>query len=182
MSRLLIYLLTIFLLFSALGNAQTFEFKKYTNQTYKFSFDIPIHWTIKYSKEQDGVICIPTTKAEKEIYEDCFEGIVFRMFSYNSGLDTTLFNEGLYTKIDSIYYTSDKFRDSVKCENIKGDTWTGIYHNNACGGRCKDIGTHLGQCEFIYFSNDKTTICITTNGREFDDKILKRLLNSFRFD
>ena len=163
---------------------QTTEFKKYTNQSYKFSFDIPSGWTIKYSKEQDGFICVPTTKTEKEMYEDCFEGIVFRMFFYNLGLDTTLLKDGLYTKEDDTYYITDRVNESVKAENIHGKNWTGIYHNNVCGISCKENGFHAagGQCQFIYFSNGTTTICVTTNGREFADDVLKRLINSFRFE
>jgi hypothetical protein len=73
--------------------------------------------------------------------------------------------------------------DSVQAKNIKGKNWIGIYHNNICGISCKDNGFHAagGQCEFIYFSNGKTTICINTTGREFDDVILKRLISSFHF-
>jgi hypothetical protein len=183
MNRIVIFLLTIFFFNSASGYGQT-EFKRYTNQSYNFSFDIPSRWTIKYSKEQDGLICVPTTKVEKEIYEDCFEGIVFRMDFFRLDLDSALAAQGVYTKEGNYYYTSDRERDSVKTENIKGKNWIGIYHNNVCGISCKNNGFHAvgGQCEFIYFSNGKTTICINTNGRAFDNEILKRLINSFRFD
>lgn len=78
---------------------------------------------------------------------------------------------------------SDRERDSVKADNIKGKTWTGIYHNNVCGIKCTDTGFHAvaGQCEFIYFSNNKTTVLIDTNGAQFDDYVLKRIISTFEF-
>jgi len=103
MNKLAIFFLTIFFFNHDLIYGQTIQFKKYTNQTYKFSFDIPGSWTIKYSQEQDGFICMPMTKAEKGSYQDCFEGIVFRMDFYKSSLDSTLLLDGLYTKIGNTY-------------------------------------------------------------------------------
>jgi len=183
MNRILILLFTTLFFFSVSTSGQTNNFKTYTNKTYNFSFEIPSYWTIIYSKQQDGFICVPITKSQKENYKDCFEGIVFRLEFYKSNLDSTLLGDGLYTKDRDKFYTTDRTMDSVKCENMKGNNWIGIYHNNVCGISCKDSGFHAaaGQCEFIYFSNGKTTICINTNGREFDDNILKRLIKSFRF-
>ena len=180
----LLLLLSILLTKVDLVHGQTGQFKKYTNQEYKFSFDIPKNWTIKYSKEQDGFICVPITKAEKETYADCFEGIVFRLNFYKSSLDSVLLSDGLYRKTGDTYYTSDRVNDSVLAKNIQGKNWTGIYHNNICGIGCKETGFHGagGQCEFVYFSNGKTTICIDTNGREFEETVLKRIISSFQFD
>lgn len=163
--------------------SQKIQFETYTNTTYKFSFDIPNYWTIKYSNEQNGFICVPVTKAEKEIYEGCFEGIVFNMFFYDLRLDAVLINDG-YKKVDDAYYTSDMFNDNVRAKNIKGKNWTGIYHSNVCGINCKENGFHAaaGKCQFIYFAKGNTTIFIITNGREFESDILKRLKKSFRFD
>lgn len=184
MKHATLFLLTTLLLFSGVVYGQKVQFKKYTNQVYKFSFDIPSYWTIKDNKEGEGALCIPVTKAEKDIYNDCYEDIVFRMDYYKLGLEKALQQDGSYKKVDSIYYTSDRFSDSVSVENIKGKTWTGIYHNNTCGINCKETGFHAaaGQCQFIYFSNGRTTIGINTNGRSFDDDILERILSSFRFD
>ena len=184
MNKVAIFSLAILLVNAELIHAQTIQFKKYTNPTYKFSFDIPINWTIRYSKKQEGFICVPLTKTEKENYDDCFEGIVFRMEFYKSNLDSALLSDVGYTKTDDRYYTSDRLNDTVLAKNIKGKNWIGIYHNNICGISCKDNGFHAagGQCEFLYFSNNKTTIGINTNGRKFDNAILKRLISSFRFD
>jgi len=164
-------------------SAQTTQFRKYVDTIHKFSFDLPSHWAIKYSDIQHGIICIPITSKEKEIYKDCFEGIVFRMEFFNTGLDSTLTADGNYTKLGNNYYTMDRF-DSVEAKNIQGKTWTGIYHNNVCGISCKSNGFHAaaGQCEFMYFSNGNITVLIGTNGRALDDNILKRLLNSFNFN
>jgi hypothetical protein len=181
-NRLSILLLAISLFSQGILDAQSIQFKKYVNQAYHFSFDIPSYWTIRFNKDQGGLICVPLTKQEMEKYKDCFEGIVFRMELFNSNLDSTLATEGVYTKVGDTYYTTDRTRDSVKSQNIKGSSWNGIYHDNVCGIMCAD-GFHAaaGQCEFMYFSNGKTTVCINTNGRELDDAVLKKLLNSFRF-
>jgi hypothetical protein len=89
--------LTLFLILFSLCSitltAQTNSFKKYVDTAHKISFDIPIYWTIIYSKEQEGFICIPTTKAQKDLYKNCFEGIVFRMDFSDYGLDTLLFQQ-----------------------------------------------------------------------------------------
>ncbi len=182
MYKLSIVLLTLFFFNTASTIGQT-TYKKYSNNTYKVSFDIPNYWAIQFSKEQAGFICAPITTAEKTIYKDCFEGIVFRMFFYNSTLDSTLINDG-YTKTGNTYFTTDRVNNQVKTENIKGSNWTGIYHNNICGISCKLKGVQGagGHCQFIYFSNGKTTVCITTNGKELKDEILKRLKTSFRFN
>ncbi len=182
MNRLSIFLLTIFI-FNSGVIGQTTQYKTYTNTTYKFSVDIPDYWIIQYSKEQAGFVGVPVTTAEKKIYKDCFEGIVFRMFFYKSGLDTTLINDG-YTKTGNTYITTDQVNNNVKAENIKGANWTGIYHNNLCGINCKikSIQAAGGHCQFIYFSKGKTTVCITTNGKEFKDEVLNKLKSSFRFN
>jgi hypothetical protein len=103
---------------------------------------------------------------------------------YNAPLDTVLMKEGPYTKAGGRYYTSDRYSDSIQTENINGKYWKGIYHRNTCGINCKDTKFHGagGTCDFLYFSNDKATVSINTNGRPFDKKILKRLINTFRFN
>ncbi len=161
-------------------SAQSTQFKKYNNQQYHFSFDLPANWAIIYSKAQDGLICIPLTKQEKEIYSDCYEGIVFRMNIITMALDSALADEGKYTKVGDTYYTHDRINDSVRVKTIKGPNWRGIYHDNVCGISCDGhFHAAAGHCEFIYFSNGKITICIDTNGLEFDVAVLKKLLDQF---
>lgn len=176
----LISVLFVFLNYSVA--AQAISFKKYVDRSHGFSFDIPTYWTIKYDHLQDGVICIPVIKSQTAIFRDCFEGIVFRMDFFNTGLDSTLSDQG-YSKAGETYYTSDRVNDTVKAENIQGKNWTGIYHNNVCGISCADNGFHAagGECQFLFFSNGSTTVCINTNGRAFDDPVLKRIINSFHF-
>jgi len=161
--------------------AQTEKFNNYKDTIHKFSFDIPIYWAIKYSKEQEGVICIPTTKVQKNIYSNCFEGIVFRIEFLNYGLDSLLKEQ--YDKEGDNYITSDRVSHSVPVKFIKANNWTGIRHNNICGISCNDDGFHAaaGECQFLYFSNGKTTIGIQTNGRSFEEKILERIISSFKF-
>ena len=161
--------------------AQTVSFNKYIDTAHKISFDIPTYWTIKYSKEQEGVICIPATKAQKEIYENCFEGIVFRMGFSNYGLDTLLFQQ--FDKIGDSYVTSDRIRHDVPVKFIKGNNWEGIRHDNICGISCKDNGFHAGagECQFFYFCKGNMTVEIQTNGRVLDEKVVARLISSFKF-
>ena len=174
-------LLTIILPF--LGtNAQSIAFKRYSNADYRFSFDIPNYWKIVDSKVEGGLVCVPVTASEREEYKDCYEGIVFRMNIFRTGLDSALDAEGIYTKDGDTYITRDRTGDSVRAKNISGTTWRGIYHNNVCEINCESIGVHAlgGHCEFLYFSNGSMTVCIDTDGRAFDEAILKRLLASFR--
>jgi len=161
---------------------QSSQFRTYNNVKYRFTFNIQRTWKILYSKNEGGFICIPTTTEEKAAYNDCFESIVFRMDFFDYGLDSTLHEQG-YSKIGDTYYTTDRVNNSVKTETMKGNTWTGIYHNNVCGIMCKDNGFHAaaGQCEFLYFSNGKVTVCINTNGRQFDNKALNEIIKSFEF-
>lgn len=174
----------ILVLYPGLIHGQITPFKKYVNPSYKFSFDIPPYWAIKYDKDVQELTCVPLTKAQKEIYADCFDGIVFYILINKEPLDSVLENDGSYTKVGNIYYTSDLESDSVKTKNIKGQNWTGIFHTNACRLHCKEDGvTPLVEgCQFIFFSNETTTVCITTTGKEIDEKILMRIINSFRFN
>ena len=180
MLRVTLFLALILFFFNSRISAQVY--KRYVDSSRGFSLDIPTYWAITYSKKQDGVICIPVTKAEKRIFKDCFEGIVFRMDFFNFGLDSTLADQG-YVKVGGTWYTSDRVNDSVRTENMKGKNWKGIYHNNVCGISCADNGFHAagGECQFLFFSNGKTTVCINTNGRGFDDEVLKRIISSFSF-
>ena len=183
MGKWFIFVLPVLLCLNNTVHGQTIAYKKYTNNTYHVSFDVPDFWTIKYSKAQFGFVCVPVTKAQIKMYKDCFEGIVFRLDFYKSPLDSVLLNNGNYTKAGDIYFTSDRFNDSIKTQPIKGATWKGIYHNNVCGINCKSNGEHAaaGQCQFFYFSNDTTTVCINTNGKEMTEKVYKKILGSFQF-
>lgn len=180
MPKLTIFFAALFTFFTTLS-AQTIQFKMYKDTAHKISFDIPNYWTIKYSKEQYGVICIPITKQQKDIYNECFEGIVFRMDFANYGLDTLLFQQ--FDKIGDSYVTSDRVRREVPVMFIKGKNWKGIRHDNICGISCKGGGFHAaaGECQFFYFCNGNKTIEIQTNGRALDDMVIARLLSSFKF-
>ncbi|RZJ97755.1 MAG: hypothetical protein EOO46_25350 [Flavobacterium sp.] len=167
---------------SAPSTAQTTNFTKYTDTVHQFSFDIPSYWTIKYSKEQQGMICVPTTKSEKDIYGNCFEGIVFRMDFGQYGLDTLLFQQ--FDKIGDNYVTSDRVTHDVPVRFIKGSNWKGIRHDNTCGISCNDNGFHAaaGECQFFYFCKGNKTVGIQTNGRALDEKVIARLISSFKFN
>ena len=169
---------------SAFG--QVNKFKTYSDEKNKFSFEIPSQWTIKENKEitDSNIIstCRPTSKNNS--YEECFDGIVFYIILYKNNLERTLEEDGSYKKYGIDYYTTDRVTDSLKTINIKGLNWTGIYHNNTCGISCKETGFHAaaGQCEFYYFSSGQKTICITTTGRQLDDNVKAKLLETFRFN
>jgi hypothetical protein len=166
---------------------QNKEFKTYSDSKCHFSFDIPSIWEIANNTDTIDFntisICKPTTKEELDSYKDCFGGIIFYIFRYDTSLDKTLQEEG-YRIYDDTYYTTDRVNDSVQTENIKGENWIGIYHNNICGISCEETGFHAaaGQCEFFYFSDGRMTICITTNGHSFDENIKIQLLKTFKFN
>jgi hypothetical protein len=171
------------ILFSMVGltsAAQSISFKKFIDTTNKISFDIPTYWSIEYSKVE-GFICIPTTKAQKEIFENCFEGIVFRMDFSNYGLDTLLFQQ--FDMIGDKYVTSDRVSHEVPVKFMEGKNWKGIRHDNICGISCNDNGFHsgAGECQFFYFCKGNMTVEIQTNGRALDQKVVTRLISSFKF-
>lgn len=179
MVRITILLAALVLFYCSPSTGQTIRFKTYRDTVHGFRVDIPAYWKILYSTKQEGYICVPVTKAEKDNYKSCFEGIVFRLEFLNYGLDSLL-QEG-YEKHGKNYTTSDKVSDNVPVKFIKGHGWTGIYHNNVCGIYCSDTGPHSGECEFLYFSNGTKTVGINTNGRPFDTAILKRIISGFAF-
>lgn len=150
-----------------------------------FSFDIPSTWTIGPDNDGTGFlgICRPTNKEELDIYNYCWEGIVFRLEYFHNDLDSTLKAEGRYTNVGDTYITSDRVSDNVPTKKLTGINWTGLYHNNSCGITCADNGFHAaaGECEFIYFSNGEQTVCISTNGKAFQDEVLKKIILTFKF-
>lgn len=158
------------------------HFKKYINSVHHFSFLIPENWDIRYNAINDSWICTPLSPEEKAVYARCYQGIVFKMGFYFSGIDEALLNlGGPYVKMGGSYYTSGRFK--VKAKDIKGPGWMGIYYNNACGINCngKDFHTSAGECEDIYFSNGKITVLLETNGRALDKPILNMLTKSIHF-
>jgi hypothetical protein len=189
------FLKTLFLVFltfilNTFSFGQALEFKKYSfdNDSSKihFSFDIPSTWTISPDNDRNGFlgVCRPTKKEELKTYNYCWEGIIFHLQFFSSDLDSTLKSEGNYTKVGDTYITSDRVNDSVMTKSLKGSNWTGLYHNNTCGITCTENGFHAaaGECEFIYFSNGKQTICISTNGKSFHEKVLLKIIETFKFN
>lgn len=168
---------------------QTAGFKKYTYKnpydSLRFSFVIPDTWNISQDKDGTGFMstCRPTTKEELDIYNYCWEGIIFRLQYFSGNLDYALKEEGNYTKVGENYFTTDRVSDSVPTRKLTGINWTGLYHSNTCGITCTDNGFHAvaGVCEFIYFSDGQQTICISTNGRAFQDDVLKTIISTFTF-
>lgn len=182
-----VFLTTVF---NTITFGQAVEFKKYSydNDSAKlhFSFDIPSTWSIKYYNDGKSFmgVCRPTTKEELETYNYCWEGIVFRLQYFPSDLDSTLKTAGGYSIVGDNYITSDRVNNSVPTKKLTGINWTGLYHNNTCGITCTDNGFHAaaGECEFIYFSDGKQTIYISTNGKAFQDNVLKNIIATFKFD
>lgn len=180
----------IIILFALTGLGQKIQFKTYSDKKHNFSFDIPENWIVRADSTLDYFIGICDSTFDNEIasYKTCNEGIIFRIELYESDLTKTLETTQMYKKVGDKYTTSDRFSNDVQTEKIKGKNWAGIYHINTCGVTCIDEETNernvhaaAGQCEFFYFSNNKQTICITTNGSSFDESIRQRILESFKF-
>jgi hypothetical protein len=155
-------------------------FKTYKDTAHKISFDIPAYWKIIFSKDQGKLICIPATKARSKLYEDCFDGIVFAIDFENYGIDSLLHQ---FDKVDNNYFTSDRIRHDVPIKFIKGKDWKGVRHDNICGIDCRGNGFHAGagECQFFYFCKANMTVEIGTFGRALDEKIITRLITSFKF-
>ena len=158
------------------------SYKTYKNNQHRFSFLYPTVWNITPSNDKDFyAICVPSTEKEKEAYDYCFDGIVFYLQFFKSSLDSTLTDQGYY-KTGNDYFTNDKTSDHVKTFKIHGRGWTGIYNKNNCGISCKDGEHHTGECDFLYFSDGKKTVCIQTVGRGFDNSVFDEIKNTFKFD
>ena len=185
MNRLAVTRIAFILVFFSVSGltsaAQEINFKKYKDIANKISFDIPTCWAIEYHKEQQEFRCIPTTKAQKEVFSDCFEGIVFRIEFSDYGLDTLLFQQ--FDKIDDRYVTSDRVSHDVLVNFISGKNWKGLRHDNTCGISCNENGfqSAAGECQFFYFCRGNRTVHIYTNGRALDKVVIARLISSFQF-
>jgi len=180
--RLLLFVFCALSFLTSFG--KTIHFKKYENPAYRFYFFMPATWKIMYNRLQDEWVCMPLDHEERAMYNHCYEGIVFRMEYYYSGLDAALMGRaGSYEKVGDSYYFSAGLNDKLKVKNLQGHGWTGIYHNGVCGISCEGTGFHAaaGECENIYFSNGKITVSIETNGRAFDKSVLDMLLKSIHF-
>src|SRR6185312_16457810 len=172
-SLLFVLLFCLSAFFTAFG--QKSHFKKYTNSVHHFYFLIPENWDIRYNAIDDSWVCTPLSPEEKAAYNHCYEGIVFKMEFYFSGLDEALLNlGGPYAKAGGSYYSSNR---SKKARNIEGRGWAGFYYTNACAINCngKDFPV-AGECQDIYFSNGKITVLLETTGRALDKSILDMLV------
>lgn len=177
--------------YSILAFGQSTDYKTYTynsNDKYNhlnFSFDIPQHWTI--DREYDGtgyfLNCKPTNDSDTVNYNDCFDGIAFRIKYLRSNLDSALLTMGLQKQSDRVYTTL--YEGNIKIEfttDIKGETYNGLYYTINNDIRCKSHNSKVaGHFQFIYFSDGKQTVCIATNGRSFDETIFKQIIDSFKF-
>ena len=171
--------------------AQNYEFKQYAydNDIAKlhFSFDIPQSWII--NNEYDGtgymVNCSSANDSDKITYANCFDGIVFRVKYLKGNLDTALFSMGVQKKSDGIYLTSYEGKIKIEIPTvINGKTYNGLYYTITNDIYCKIDKRKrvMGNFQFIYFSDGIQTICISTNGRSFDENVFKQIIDSFKFN
>jgi len=183
MKRKILVLVFLFFTMGSFVFAQKSAFKRYTNKTHRYSFQIPSSWNVVYSKREGGLICVPTSAKEKRDYKECLEGIVFRLSVDTTSYATLLQDVG--QKREGSYYTiGGRFRDTVLVRLTKGQNWKGLHYLFTCGMTCNDDGFHAaaGECAYLYFSKGKKTVEITTNGRDFTNAVRNRIISSFRFD
>src|ERR1700753_439329 len=104
-----VLLLCLFCVFAAFAIPSAHSYKRYYNQQHRIGFDIPREFGIKPDTTvENGLVCVPLTKAGKKMYKDCFEGIIFRLEFFDTGLDSALTQSGFYEKEGINWYTSDK--------------------------------------------------------------------------
>jgi hypothetical protein len=175
-------LLTVFFILLVSFSMQKETYKTYADSRHHFSFAYPAVWKIIRSKDTSFyAVCVPAIKKEKEQYDFCFDDIVFYIKVFNTALDSTLLSHG-YRKIRNDYFTSDNFSDSVKTSKMSGLRWKGLYHHNDCKISCKDGSHHAGDCEFLYFSNDRQTILIESSAAGFEKNVFDKIKTTFRFN
>jgi hypothetical protein len=190
-SRLiLLFLLTI--ICTSVIHGQDTVFKTYNynlNDNFSklnFSFDIPKDWIINQENDGTGYFlnCKPTNDSEKVIYDDCFEGLIFRVKYFNNSLDSSLLRIGLYKKSEGFYITHGEKTGLIVTYNLKSVNYTGLYYLLFGNITCKSNGLTKkdGVFDYYYFSNGKQTICIITNGRGLDENVKKKLIDSFKFN
>ena len=177
-------------------SAQSRKYYKFENKELGISFNCPTTWIFipdtvngdesKYvvkNKVKSGQFISKDT-IESKVYEDCYHGIIFYIDAMNKSLDSTLLSDGFYIKKDGKYYGTFSYMSDrlVDTREIKGNNWIGIHHCNACRIQCKEdnVSPIVEGCEFIYFSNNRKTISISTTWKALDEDVLKIIISSFR--
>jgi len=155
-----------------------------------FSFDIPTDWAITPEKV-DGtgyfLLGIPNSDTASTKYNECFNGLIFRIMYRDGNLDSALQVMGLHEQLEGIYLT--KYRTKIHfafITEIKGETFKGLHYtisNKLTKITCnrKKNKKIIRAFQFIYFSNGNQTIILETNGAKLDDAIFKRIIDSFTF-
>ena len=155
------------------------HFKKVINPTYRFSFEIPKYWKVKFEKDYKEGICRSSTLHQEQIYSDCYNNSPFTVKVYQSPLDSVLKSEG-YEKQKNGNYTYETRNGDVD-EEMKGKDWYGHYHYNYGPGSCLSSGwAYSGNYTYLFFCKKRTTVLIYSESG-FSNKVLARLKSSFRF-
>jgi len=186
----LIFSSLLLILFSKIAFCQLrFETYKYeTNNNFfhlNFSFDIPTDWML--SPENDdgsGYFLRCTTKADFESNGTCSSGFYFKIKYSKNNLDSTLQKMHIQSKSDGMYLTS--FKNQIRiliATNISGESFKGIYYSIHDDHVCTDKKNKNvpGDYQFVYFSNERQTLIIETDGQKLGENILNRIINSFKF-
>jgi hypothetical protein len=189
--QILLTTLTTFIVSVSDGQTDIFKSYKYErNDNYNklnFSFDIPTDWEIN-PETIDGtsyfLLCAPVADSITQEYTDCFNGLIFRVKSRKSDLDSTLLQMGLQKKSEGMYLTT--FHGKIKIviiTKIRGATYHGLYYTISNDINCKSEKKSkvVGQYQFLYFSKESQTIVLETNGAKLNDTVFKRMIDTFTF-
>lgn len=181
------YVIYLFFLSGHLLNAQDISFKSHVDTQYNFSFQIPENWSIipEEQRAYSNVIacCQPELNVEKASYEDCYEGIIFRISCHENSFEKDVELKDRFENINGkLFATIGPGNSEVKfTQGVNSQIY---YHNTICGITCEEEGylAAAGECEYLYFSNKYETIEIATNGRSLDKIVFDAIIKSFVFD
>ena len=195
MRRLILIILTAFPLAIF---AQNRTYSTYRNVSGLFSFECPNTWislidSSSLSDNESNELnnrelpleeFVSNKKEEADIYRNCYDGIIFYLEVNDKSLDSTLLSNNLYIKKEGDYFGTFAFMSNelVPTEKINGHNWFGIHHFNSCSISCKEGNSAIvEECEFLYLSNNKYTVSISTTGKAIDPDVLKVILSTFKF-
>lgn len=158
-------------------------FKKFENNDLEVSFYIPQKWEFKdeQSRTPKGHF-FNTDTSEMEIYNDCHDSLIFRIWSYNLDLDSSLKESIFAYERNGKYYTNGGYYPEEKEIVIEASgNYQYARHINNCQIFCKEDGVKpLVECETVLISNGNKTIELHTSS-PFEQTVLETILNSIKF-
>lgn len=169
------------------------QFKKYKYEDFDsfhqiaFSFEIPNSWEI--NNEYDGTGYFLNCTNSEKLNTDCLNRIIFKIKYVRHNLDTALLKMGVTQRNRSdklpVWETigNDSKPKIIKPTIRKNDNYSSVTYAHkdiiACENGVQNWAK--GSRQFIYFSDGQQTICFVTLGKDLEEKIFVKILDSFKF-